>query len=225
MTTTLAVVTLAAYLIQHVHPSGVQGAIDQWGLNPVLITGGGVLPSGRLPAWIGLLTAAFLHSTWTHLGANMGILMVLGTGLEQVLGGQRFLVLYLLSAVLGNLGIVLVLPGADVFACGASVAVAGIWAAWLALSRVSLRRTLLLLDPHAPILRIIRIVISAVVVLTILAAAWGWFGFKLIALFTGAGLRVFWSIGFCGHLFGAVTGVLIAIVLTFTALKRRPVRH
>ncbi len=57
-----------------------------------------------------MLTAAFLHSprNLLHIGFNMLALWMLGPYLEGLLGRARFLVLYLVSAIGGSAGVVLI---------------------------------------------------------------------------------------------------------------------
>ena len=50
-----------------------------------------------------LITAAFLHADIEHLGNNMLLLYFCGEIAERTLGRVRFLILYALSAVFGNL--------------------------------------------------------------------------------------------------------------------------
>ena len=76
------------------------------------------------------LTPAFLHGSWWHLLANMSFLFNLGPALEGVLGGRRFLALYLLSAIGGN---VLSWAFNPVPGVGASTALFGVGAAFLGL--------------------------------------------------------------------------------------------
>lgn len=49
-----------------------------------------------------LLTAAFLHFGIQHIANNMLILLVMGGHLERALGHIRFVIFYLLSAVIAN---------------------------------------------------------------------------------------------------------------------------
>jgi membrane associated rhomboid family serine protease len=90
--------------------------------------------------WYRLVSAAFLHvplnqGTFgiTHILFNMWALWVLGPQLEQVLGRLRFTVLYLLSAVGGNVLLFLVDPGQP--ALGASGAIFGLFAAFFVIGR------------------------------------------------------------------------------------------
>ena len=71
-----------------------------------------------------LLTSTFLHAHTLHLLLNMGILFLLGSLLEGVYGRSRFLLLYLISAIVSS---VASLPFVqDAFGVGASGAVFGL---------------------------------------------------------------------------------------------------
>jgi membrane associated rhomboid family serine protease len=81
-----------------------------------------------------VITAAFLHTQWWHIGFNMYALWVLGTMLEPVLGRARFTALYLLSALGGSAASLLGLAP-NTIAYGASGAVFGLFGALLVVSR------------------------------------------------------------------------------------------
>ena len=71
-----------------------------------------------------LLTSTFLHAHTLHLFLNMSILFLLGNLLEGVYGRNRFLLLYLISAIVSS---VASLPFVqDAFGVGASGAVFGL---------------------------------------------------------------------------------------------------
>lgn len=53
--------------------------------------------------WYRLFTAMFLHFGMTHLANNMLVLFVLGGRLERTVGKIRFLLIYLLGGMAGNL--------------------------------------------------------------------------------------------------------------------------
>jgi membrane associated rhomboid family serine protease len=87
-----------------------------------------------------LLTSAFLHEPGfagfgpAHIIFNMWALLLVGPGLERLLGGVRFLAVYLLSALGGSvLFYVLVPPNQQ--ALGASGAVFGLFGAWFVVSK------------------------------------------------------------------------------------------
>ncbi|NYJ03613.1 membrane associated rhomboid family serine protease [Nocardioides thalensis] len=80
-----------------------------------------------------LLTHAFTHVEWWHIGMNMLALWQLGPVLERILGTARFLALYLLSALAGGVA-VLWLTGTG-SAVGASGAIFGLLAAQLVVAR------------------------------------------------------------------------------------------
>lgn len=141
------------------------------------------------------LTAAFAHSPSTvmHILFNMYALWITGSYLEPLLGRARFLALYLISAVGGSTGYLLLarLPeGRADFSgwvtptVGASGAVFGLFAAVLVLNRHLGRRT-------AGILVIL--VANTVIGFLVPGIAWQ------------------------AHLGGAVTGALLAVGLAVTS--------
>ncbi|WP_441436365.1 rhomboid family intramembrane serine protease [Arthrobacter sp. RAF14] len=85
-----------------------------------------------------MVTAAFLHSQGNilHLGLNMYTLWIFGQALEPLLGRARFLALYLISAVGGSVGYLLLVPPAlDGGVVGASGAIFGLFGAMLLVQR------------------------------------------------------------------------------------------
>jgi membrane associated rhomboid family serine protease len=83
--------------------------------------------------WWRMLTAAFLHGNFIHLGMNMLMLWWIGGPVEQALGRGRFLALYVTSALAGSAGALLLSPNA--FTVGASGAIFGILGAALVFER------------------------------------------------------------------------------------------
>ncbi|GAA4453826.1 rhomboid family intramembrane serine protease [Phytohabitans houttuyneae] len=84
-------------------------------------------------AYYRLFTAMFIHYGILHLALNMWALWVLGRNLEAVLGPLRFLTLYLLAGLGGNVACYLISP--DAFSAGASTAVFGLFAAFFVILR------------------------------------------------------------------------------------------
>lgn len=84
--------------------------------------------------WYRLLTSAFLHQEFWHIGFNMMALWFLGPPLEQALGRVRFLALYVLSALGGNV-LTFWLMAQNIPSLGASGAVFGLFGATAVLMR------------------------------------------------------------------------------------------
>ena len=124
----LVAVNVGIYLLQL-----AQGA-------PATGAGGSIFEHGALYGplvadgeWWRLLTAAFLHYGFIHLGMNMLVLWWFGPPLEAALGAGRFLTLYLAAGLAGSAGALLLSPNA--VTVGASGAIYGILGAILVLER------------------------------------------------------------------------------------------
>ncbi|WP_026412543.1 rhomboid family intramembrane serine protease [Actinomadura oligospora] len=103
----------------------------------------GTLAAGVLDGeWYRLITSMFLHQQPTgtsfgfaHILLNMWALYVLGPPLEMALGRARYLSLYLLSGLGGNVLLLLVAPYTG--AVGASGAIFGLFGAFFVVARRS----------------------------------------------------------------------------------------
>lgn len=95
------------------------------------------------------LTAAFLHGDFFHLFFNMYSIYLFGTLVAPHIGKVNFLILYLVSALCGNLLFLLLNWGSSSVVVGASGAVFGVMAA-AALLEPDRRFTLILL-PFKPL--------------------------------------------------------------------------
>jgi rhomboid protease GluP len=73
-----------------------------------------------------LLTPIWLHASILHIGFNMYALVIFGPGLERQYGHERFLLLYLLSGIAGNVFSFLFTSAASL---GASTSIFGLIAA------------------------------------------------------------------------------------------------
>jgi membrane associated rhomboid family serine protease len=128
-------VCVVVYALQWLIPG--QAVYEQFAYNNVFAT-----PQyGAFEPWR-MLTAAFLHSpdSLLHIMLNMYTLWIFGQALEPLLGRSRFLALYLLSAVGGSVGYLLLnpvlVPGQGlVGVVGASGAIFGLFGAMLLVQR------------------------------------------------------------------------------------------
>lgn len=118
-------------------------------------------------SWAGLLqgmvwqplTYMFLHANLTHVLMNMMGLYFMGPETERTLGSRRFLLLYLLSGVLGGIGFVLLNNRSS--CVGASGAVYGVLGAFAALHPN--RRMSLLLFPFITFRAWVMVLLYAVI--------------------------------------------------------------
>ena len=85
-------------------------------------------PAESMP-WM-FVTSIFLHADFSHIFWNMFMLFMFGMVLERAIGTNRFLILFLLSGIVGNIGYVLycITTGSTVPAIGASGALYGVFA-------------------------------------------------------------------------------------------------
>lgn len=99
--------------------------------NTVQLTwGANFAPATADGQWWRLVSAMFLHFGALHLSMNMLALWDGGKLVERMFGAMRFLVIYLISGVGGNL-LSLVIQGNDAVSGGASGAIFGIYGALL----------------------------------------------------------------------------------------------
>lgn len=80
-----------------------------------------------------LLTALFLHGNLVHWVINYSIFVLLAFSIEKVISGQKFLLVFLLSGIIGNLFASFFLQNQDNVLIGASGAVSGLIGYWLVL--------------------------------------------------------------------------------------------
>ncbi|GAA2717883.1 rhomboid family intramembrane serine protease [Micromonospora olivasterospora] len=109
--------------------------LTDWGS----VLGQALFPDGSVHGiahgeWYRLVTAMFLHYGVVHLLLNMWALWVLGRSLEANLGPLRFLALYLVAGLGGNVAAYLFSPENGTTA-GASTAIFGLFAALIVIER------------------------------------------------------------------------------------------
>jgi membrane associated rhomboid family serine protease len=84
--------------------------------------------------WWRMITAAFLHGSIIHLAMNMVMLWWIGAPMEAAIGRGRFLALYVVTALSGSAG-ALLLTEPNRFTVGASGAIFGLLGAALVFER------------------------------------------------------------------------------------------
>ncbi len=120
VTATLIAVNVVVFLYQvSMPPAALNDFITQWGIVPDRLN----LAS--------LVTSMFLHGGWLHILGNMLFLWVYGRNVEDLIGGTRFLALYLACGVAAAIVQIISNPYSRVPTIGASGAIAGIMGAYL----------------------------------------------------------------------------------------------
>ena len=141
--------------------------------------------------WWRLFTAQFLHIGVLHLVSNAVIIYYMGQYMEPMLGHLKFLILYLLSGIGGNL-LSLALGSDGTISAGASTALFGLFGAMTAIGVRNMNNPLIsYLGRQAFVLAIINIVLD---------------------LFAP-------NIDIQGHIGGFIAGFLLAIILGDRTMK------
>ena len=81
--------------------------------------------------WITILTAMFLHGSWSHIIGNMVFLWAFGPEIEDTMNPLRYSVFYLAGGLVAMLAQVLASPHSTVPNLGASGAIAAVMGAFL----------------------------------------------------------------------------------------------
>jgi len=81
--------------------------------------------------WITILTAMFMHASWSHIIGNMVFLWAFGPEIEDAMGRWRYLVFYLVGGLVAMLAQVTASPHSSVPNLGASGAIAAVMGAFL----------------------------------------------------------------------------------------------
>jgi rhomboid protease GluP len=85
--------------------------------------------------WWRLFTAMFVHVNWIHIAMNMFFLIYLGSQLELLVGRWRYLLVYIVAGLFGNI-LTLGVMGPMTISAGASGAIFGIAGALLTIEGV-----------------------------------------------------------------------------------------
>jgi membrane associated rhomboid family serine protease len=97
--------------------------VTEWSAIPAQITSGHQL--------ITILTAMFMHGSWSHIIGNMIFLWAFAPEIEDAMGPVRYLIFYLIGGIVAMLAQVLADPHSTVPNLGASGAIAAVMGAFL----------------------------------------------------------------------------------------------
>lgn len=107
-----------------VGPGRLDKFINHWAVIPKLLW------SNPGQHAISLVTATFLHGGWLHIISNMLFLHIFGDGVEDRMGHFRYILFYLLAAILANGTQAYFSPTSTIPLIGASGAIAGVLGAY-----------------------------------------------------------------------------------------------
>jgi len=116
-------IILANCLVFALELSGGDAFVLRWAAVPADIVAG--------HHWITILTAMFLHGSWSHILGNMVFLWAFGPEIEDATSPLRYLTFYVLGGLIAMLAQVAVSPSSTVPTLGASGAIAAVMGAFL----------------------------------------------------------------------------------------------
>jgi membrane associated rhomboid family serine protease len=188
-------------------PDGRSATTLDWGV----LTGG----LNTLAAWqqavadgsvLRLFSGLFLHADWIHLLGNLVFLLIFGLPAERIMGGRRFLLLFLLGGAFSNLAAVLAIGAPDRVVIGASGAVSSVIGAYLALFPGARLGVVL---PLGLFLQFVRVPAFLLIGL--------WVLLQLLFAYSGP---TFGAVAWPAHIAGFLFGVVFALI-TRAAIARR----
>ena len=81
--------------------------------------------------WVTILTAMFMHASWSHIIGNMVFLWAFGPEIEDAMGRGRYIIFYLVGGLVAMLAQISASPHSTVPNLGASGAIAAVMGAFL----------------------------------------------------------------------------------------------
>ncbi len=136
ITITLILICFIIFLWQEsLNIYSLNDLILSYGMIPSVLFGLKSLPpeiSKILPPFT-IISSLFLHGGWLHIISNMGYLYIFGDNIEDSMGKVRFIIFYILCALIAALSQALLDPQSEIPMIGASGAISGILGGYLVL--------------------------------------------------------------------------------------------
>ena len=120
MTLLIIIVNFMVFLVEL---AGGDPFVTRWSVVPAHIIAG--------QDWITILTAMFMHASWTHILGNMIFLWAFGPVIEDTMGSLSYLFFYLIGGLAAMLLQIFVDPSSTVPNLGASGAIAAVMGIFL----------------------------------------------------------------------------------------------
>lgn len=100
-----------------------EGFVNHWSAIPAQITSG--------HGWITIVTAMFMHASWSHIIGNMIFFWAFGPEIEDAMGAGRYTVFYLVGGTVAMLCQIAASPHSNIPNLGASGAIAAVMGAFI----------------------------------------------------------------------------------------------
>ena len=169
---------------------GGDAFVLQWAATPANITAG--------HHWITILTAMFLHGSWSHILGNMVFLWAFGPEMEDAMNPWRYLTFYLAGGLVATLAQIALSPSSTVPNLGASGAIAAVMGGFLVTYPADQIRVLLI------ILVFVRIkLVPAALLIGV------WFLIQLFNVGSVATVQT-GGVAYAAHVGGAIFGMIFA---------------
>ena len=120
VTALIIAVNVFVFLLELMHGDAF---VMQWSAIPAQIISG--------HRWITILTAMFMHGSWSHIIGNMIFLWAFGPEIEDAMGRGRYLVFYLIGGLVAMLAQIVADPHSTIPNLGASGAIAAVMGAFI----------------------------------------------------------------------------------------------
>ncbi|HUL04135.1 MAG TPA: rhomboid family intramembrane serine protease [Gemmatimonadales bacterium] len=120
MTTSIMAVNALVFLLELIRG---ETFVTRWSVTPASVAAGHDL--------ITILTAMFMHGSWSHIIGNMVFLWAFGPEIEDLMSPWRYLAFYLLGGLAATAAQVAAAPSSTIPNLGASGAIAAVMGAFL----------------------------------------------------------------------------------------------
>ena len=196
VTTFIIVLNVVVFIMEL---TGGDAFVARWSAIPAQITTG--------HNYITVLTAMFMHASWSHIIGNMVFLWAFGPEIEDAMGSLRYLIFYLLGGIVAMLAQVFVDPSSTVPNLGASGAIAAVMGAFLVTFPRDQIKSLLVIFVFVRVTFIPAALLIGV-----------WFLIQLVSLGTVAQTQS-GGVAYVAHIAGMLFGALLG---RFFELRARP---
>jgi membrane associated rhomboid family serine protease len=120
VTVLIIIVNVVVFLLEL---AGGDAFVNQWAAIPDQVISG--------HRWITILSAMFMHASWSHIIGNMIYFWAFGPEIEDAMGRARYLIFYLVGGFVAMLAQIAASPHSSVPNLGASGAIAAVMGAFL----------------------------------------------------------------------------------------------